>query len=84
MTAYADEKLDLNEDEIKDTLKNLTSVDIDISRNVAGMNTDDALVMYCVNSGEVTGGKDLGGIGGTIGIESAVKYGNNVILPSGK
>lgn len=84
MTAYADEKLDLNEDEIKDTLKNLTSVDIDISRNVAGMNTDDALVMYCVNSGEVTGEKDLGGIGGTIGIESAVKYGNNVTLPSGK
>lgn len=84
MTAYANEKLDLNEDEIKDTLKNLTSVDIDISRNVAGMNTDDALVMYCVNSGEVTGEKDLGGIGGTIGIESAVKYGNNVTLPSGK
>ena len=40
--------------------------------------------MYCVNSGEVTGEKDLGGIGGTIGIESAVKYGNNVTLPSGK
>ena len=26
----------------------------------------------------------MGGIGGTIGIESAVKYGNNVTLPSGK
>lgn len=83
MTAYADELLTIDEDQLKDELNSITSVDLDLNRTVAGMETDNALVMYCYNSGEVSGQKNLGGIGGTVGIESAVKYGDNITLPGG-
>ena len=84
MTAYADEELVLKEEDLKNELKNITSVDLDVYRNVGGEDINDGLVLYCYNSGHVSGRQDLGGIGGTMGIESAVKYGDNITLPGGK
>lgn len=83
-TVFADDMINLSEDELKKETRNITSVDVSTPRNVSGMPTDNAVVIYCVNSGNISGESDIGGIGGTIGIESAVKNGKNITLPSGK
>ena len=84
MKAYADEVVNLSDEEIKSELKDVTSVDISTPRDVSGMPTDNAVVMYCINSGNVSGENEVGGIGGTVGVESAVRNGKNLTLPSGK
>ena len=83
MTAYADEPMNLSGEQIKSELKQIGSVDVSLPRTVSGENTDNALVIYCISDGPVSGQSAAGGIGGTVGIESAVKNGNNVTLPDG-
>ena len=83
MPVYADETVNLSEDEIKSELKDVTNVDISTPRDVSGMPTDNAVVIYCVNSGNVSGESDIGGICGTIGIESAIRNGKNLTLQNG-
>ncbi len=80
---YADEPIGLNDDQIKSELKDINSVDVALPRTVSGENTDNALVIYCLNDANVSGRKSAGGIGGTVGIESAVKNGDNITLQSG-
>lgn len=84
MSVYADEVVNLSDEEIKSELKDVTSVDISTPRDVSGMPTDNAVVMYCINSGNISGENEVGGIGGTVGVESAVRNGRNLTLPSGK
>lgn len=81
---FADDMVNLSGDELKNETKNITSIDVSIPRNVSGMPTDNAVVIYCVNSGDVSGDSGIGGIGGTIGIESAVRNGKELTLPEGK
>lgn len=81
---YADDMINLSDDELRRETRDIMSVDVSTPRDVAGMPTDNAVVIYCVSSGKISGENDVGGIGGTIGIESAVKNGQNITLPSGK
>ncbi len=83
MSVYADEPIGLNDDQIKSELKDINSVDVALPRTVSGENTDNALVIYCLNDADISGRKSAGGIGGTVGIESAIKNGDNITLQSG-
>lgn len=84
MNAYADDVIKLSDEEIRSELKNVTDVDVSTPRDVSGMPTDNAVVIYCINSGSVSGESGVGGIGGTVGVESAVRNGKDLTLPSGK
>lgn len=83
MTVYAEDTINLTDDQLKSELKQINSVDVDLPRDVSGESADNALVIYCLSSGAISGQTAVGGIGGTIGIESAVKNGDNITLSNG-
>lgn len=69
---------------IKEEMKKVISVDIALDRNVAGEYSDNALVQYCCNLGEISGNSNLGGIAGTMGVENLRSNGETITLPDGK
>ncbi len=74
----------IDTDAIKDAMKNMVSVDVSLARTIAGEEADNALVKYCLNSGNVSAGDNVGGVAGSIGIESLMQEGESVKLPDGK
>lgn len=76
VTAYAEEN--------KTTLGELSTTEITLPRYVGGENADTALVVHCVNNGEVRGSEMAGGIAGSVGFESAVKNGQTITLSDGR
>ena len=70
-TAYAEE------DNEKTTLQKLADLDIkdldiEIDRKLGNTRYDAALIKYCINNGEVYGFSDVGGIAGSVGLESKI------------
>ncbi len=47
-------------------------IDIPLRRSICGEENEMALVMYCINTGEVTGSSDVGGISGGVGFGVSV------------
>ncbi len=90
ITAHAQEsersgiKEIIDTDAIKDALKSMVSVDVSLSRTIAGEEADNALIKYCLNSGKVSGSDNVGGVAGSMGIESLIEEGESVKLPDGK
>ncbi len=74
----------IDTDAIKEAMKSMISVDVSLERTIAGEAADNALIKYCLNSGEVKGADNVGGVAGSIGIESLVEEGESVKLPDGK
>ena len=72
-TVYAD---DDEEDDKKDE-NEPQSVDIPLLRPVAGIWSEDAVVKFSYNEGEINGVEYTGGIAGAVGMESAIKSGEN-------
>lgn len=72
-TVYADDEEYDNDDE-----KKVQSVDIPLLRPVAGIWSEDAVVKFSYNEGEINGVEYTGGIAGVVGMESAIKSGQNM------
>ncbi len=90
VTAHAEEtersgiKEIIDTDAIKDALDSMISVDVSLKRTIAGEEADNALIKYCLNSGDISGGDNIGGAAGSVGVESLVEEGESVKLPDGK
>lgn len=74
----------LDTEQIKEELKKVISVDVSLDRQVAGSYADNALVRYCINEGEISGGSNAGGVVGNMSVESLKKNGNVLSFPDGK
>lgn len=74
----------LDTEQIKEELKKVVSVDVSLDRQVAGSYADNALIRYCIHSGDVTGGSNVGGIVGNMGVESLQRSGDVLTFPDGK
>lgn len=77
-TAYA-----ADDDDDKSTLERLLDldihdIDIPLEETICDETFELALVKYCVNSGEITGSNDIGGISGGVGFETGIGNGINI------
>lgn len=81
-SVYAAEE-DVSIEDSVNSLKNITSLDVNIKRDIMGFETDAGVIEYSYNSGEIDGSASAGGIAGNVGVENLAKNGESITLSNG-